>query len=747
MAMVVPVYEREQAGVYYNTAAVIDADGTYLGKYRKNHIPHTSGLLGEVLLQARQPRLSRLPDALREGRRLHLLRPPLPRGRAPARPERRRDRLQPVGDGRRPLAVPLEARAAGARGRQRLLRGGEQPRRHRGAVEHRQVLRHRRYFVDPRGNFLAHRRARTRTSSSSPTMRPRHDRRGAPRLAVLPRPPARDVRATGGAAADERRSSSRTARVVTATDTTAATCSIEGEKIAAIGDGARHGAAPTATIDATGKYVLPGGIDVHTHLDMPFGGTTSADDFETGTIAAAHGGTTSIVDFAIQYEGQTLRAGAATRGTKKAEGKAAIDYGFHMIITDVNDAGRAEMDALVARGRHLLQAVHGLSAASSCSTTRASSARCCATGENGGTICMHAENGGVIDVLVQQALAEGPDRAEVPRAHAAAARRGRGDAPRDLRSPRWPACRSTSCTSRPPRRSSRSTEARDRGLPAYAETCPQYLFLSYDELRGARLRGREVRDEPAAARRRQRRSSSGAACACNDLQVVSTDHCPFCMKEQKELGQDDFSKIPNGMPGIETRMSLVCDGGVRDGPHLAQPLRRAHVDVAGEDLRPLPDARARSRPAPTPTSSSSIPNKKITLSAKTLHMRVDYNPYEGREVTGRGRDRALARRVVVENGKFVGKAGAGSFLKRSQIHDRSGRGRSSSAQKEHAMSTTKTTAPTSDLDADRPREAQGVPLPGHDPVLQGADRPDRGQGAARSGTSTATSTSTSSAAS
>ena len=164
MAMVVPVYEREQAGVYYNTAAVYDDDGTYLGKYRKNHIPHTSRVLGEVLLQARQPRLPGVQDALRDGRRLHLLRPPLPGRRAAARPERRGDRLQPVSDGRRALAVPVEARAAGARRRQRLLHGLQQPRRHRGALEHRPLLR-----VRPTSSIRAatswRRGPRTRTSS------------------------------------------------------------------------------------------------------------------------------------------------------------------------------------------------------------------------------------------------------------------------------------------------------------------------------------------------------------------------------------------------------------------------------------------------------------------------------------------------------------------------------------------------------------------------------------------------------
>src|SRR5206468_104032 len=263
-------------------------------------------LLGEVFLQAGQPRLPRLPDALRQGGRLHLLRPPLSGGRAAARAERRRDRLQPVGDREGSLAVPLEARAAGARRRERLFHGVQQPRRGRSAVEPRTVLRllvlRRPARQLPRGRLRGQGRARGRGDG------PRRDRRGSPRVAVLPRSTPRDVPADGR---DRRlKTLIRGGTVVTATDEYRGDVLIEDEKIAAIGNGGQttfSGLSTDKTIDATGKYVIPGGIDVHTHLDMPFGGSTSADDFESGTIAAAHGGTTSVVDFAIQYRGQTLR--------------------------------------------------------------------------------------------------------------------------------------------------------------------------------------------------------------------------------------------------------------------------------------------------------------------------------------------------------------------------------------------------------------------------------------------------------
>src|SRR4026207_2146847 len=198
--------------------------------------------------------------------------------------------------------------------------------------------------------------------------------------------------------------------IVTANDQYVGDVFIDGEKITTIGSALSMPA--DKVIDAKGKYVLPGGIDVHTHMDMPFGGTTSADDFESGTIAAAFGGTTTIVDFAIQYRGQTLHHAWET-WMKKAEGKAAIDYGFHMIMTEVNDQIEQEMDALVNQGVtsfKLVMAYPGVFMLDDASIFRAM----LRTGSNGGTICMHAENGGVIDVLVQRALAEGKTAPEDP---------------------------------------------------------------------------------------------------------------------------------------------------------------------------------------------------------------------------------------------------------------------------------------------------------------------------------------------
>ena len=261
------------------------------------------------------------------------------------------------------------------------------------------------------------------------------------------------------------------------------------------------------TIDATGKYVLPGGIDVHTHLDMPFGGTTSADDFESGTIAAAHGGTTTIVDFAIQYKGQTLHHAWET-WMKKAEGKAAIDYGFHMIITELADQVEQEMDALVRQGVtsfKLFMAYPGVFMLDDATIFRA----LLRTGKNGGTICMHAENGGVIDVLVKTRAGGRQDRAQVSRAHASGTRRRRGDASRDR------ARGDGRCADlhRPPL-GGRSARDGDRGarsrLAGVRRDVPAVPVPVVRQLRGARLRGREIRHEPAASRQATHRIGCGA---------------------------------------------------------------------------------------------------------------------------------------------------------------------------------------------------------------------------------------------
>jgi len=433
---------------------------------------------------------------------------------------------------------------------------------------------------------------------------------------------------------------------------------IEGDRVTTLGTNLTMPA--DRVIDAGGRYVLPGGIDVHTHLDMPFGGTTSADDFESGTTAAAFGGTTSIVDFAIQYRGQSLRE-ALDAWRKKAEGKAVIDYGFHMIITELTDEVEAEMDAMVEEGVtsfKLFMAYPGVFMLDDASIFRAM----LRSGKNGGTICMHAENGGVIDVLVKKALAEGktapkyhaltrPARAEGEATHRAIALAEMADVPVYI--VHLSAAEALEMV----------TEARDRGLPAYAETCPQYLFLSYDNYEEPGFEGAKyVMSPPLRPKETQDRLWRGLA--FNDLQAISTDHCPFCMKEQKVLGHGDFSKIPNGAPGIETRMSLVYDGGVRTGrislSRWVELTSTSPAKIFGMFPR---------KGTIAPGSDADIvifnPERSQLLSVDTLHMKVDYNPYEGRTVQGVSEVVIARGKVIVEDGRFVGRKGAGEFLKRS----------------------------------------------------------------------------------
>ena len=453
--------------------------------------------------------------------------------------------------------------------------------------------------------------------------------------------------------------------IVTAADTYKADVLVDGEKVAMIGKDLKAGGAKR--INATGKYVIPGGIDVHTHMELPFGGTFASDDFETGTRAAAFGGTTTIVDFAVQGMGEPL-AKARDAWLKKARGKATIDYGLHMIVRDVSDKVLREMDTMVKDGISsfkLFMAYPGVFMVDDASIFKAITR----TAENGGLICMHAENGGVIDVLVKRALAA---------QHTA---------------PKWHAL------TRPPEAEGEATNRafrlaemaggvplyivhlssshaleqvrlfRDRGLPAYAETCPQYLFLSVDNYDEPGFEGAKyVMSPPLREKWHQEELWKGLA--RNDLQVISTDHCPFCMNEgfaglpkQKELGKGDFSKIPNGAPGVETRMYLTYDGGV---VQKRLTLNR-WVEVTSTTPAKLMGMFPKKGTIAVGSDADIViwdPRATHTISAKTHHMRVDYNPYEGRKVKGRPSLVMSRGEVIVEKDKFLGRKGRGKFLRR-----------------------------------------------------------------------------------
>src|SRR5438132_3543764 len=452
--------------------------------------------------------------------------------------------------------------------------------------------------------------------------------------------------------------------VVTAVDSYVADILIDGPTVALIGKdlGGIEGT-PDKTIDATNKLVIPGGIDPHTHMDLPFGGTSASDDFETGTRAAAFGGTTTIIDFAVQYRGQSLNE-ALDVWFGKAQGKATIDYGFHMIVTDLAGLRLPELKGLIQQGVSsfkLFMAYPGIFLVDDGTIFKAMTV----SGEAGGLICMHAENGVVIDVMVKRAIAEGktapkyhaltrPTRAEAEGVHRAIAIAEMAHAPVYIVH--------LSCYDA----LKEVQAARDLGLPAFAETCPQYLFLDdscYEQegFEGAKY----VMTPPLRDRSNQDQLWKGLR--GDDLQVISTDHCPFCFKEQKELGRDDFSKIPNGGPGVEHRMSLIYDGGVvqkRIGLNrFVELTSTAAAKIFG--LFPRKGTIAVGSDADIVIFD---PNRQQKISAKTHHMRVDYSAYEGREVQG-AVDTVLSRgKVVVEDGVFKGKPGDGQFLRRGEFY-------------------------------------------------------------------------------
>jgi dihydropyrimidinase len=448
--------------------------------------------------------------------------------------------------------------------------------------------------------------------------------------------------------------------IVTADGSYDADVLIDGETIAQIGaDLAGTGVTADETIDASGKYVIPGGIDVHTHMELPFGGTSAKDTFETGTRAAAFGGTTSIVDFAVQSRGKSLREGLDAWHAK-AEGNAVVDYGFHMIMSDVNDDTLKEMDQLVAEGVpdfKLFTAYPGVFFSDDGAIFRAMRQ----TAKNGGLIMMHAENGLAIDVIAADLVATGTTdpighgRARYPILEGEATNRVIRLA-EAAGVPVYVVHLSAIDALEEVRR------ARDRGSKAYAETCPQYLFLSLDDL-GRGFEGAKFVCSPPL-REKPHWDELWKGLVTDDLQVVSTDHCPFDFEGQKDLGKGDFRKIPNGLPGVEDRMDLLHDGGVVKG----KISRERWVEITSTAPAKLFGMYPRKGAVAIGSEADLVvydPNAKRTISATTHHMDVDYSCYEGRTVQGQS-DIVLSRgEVVVRDGTFKGRTGRGQFVKRT----------------------------------------------------------------------------------
>ncbi|MEV6314439.1 dihydropyrimidinase [Streptomyces sp. NPDC051776] len=449
--------------------------------------------------------------------------------------------------------------------------------------------------------------------------------------------------------------------VVTAAEETHADVLIEDSRIAAL---AAHGSAAgeswTAdrTIDATGKYVIPGGVDAHTHMELPFGGTFASDTFETGTRAAAWGGTTTIVDFAVQSKGQPLRAGLDA-WYAKADANCAVDYGFHMIVSDVNEGTLKEMDLLVAEGItsfKLFMAYPGVFYSDDGQILRAMQR----AAAGGGLIMMHAENGIAIDVLIEQALTEG--RTD-PRYHGevrkvlleAEATHRAIQLARVAGAPLYVVHVSAE------EAVAELAQARDMGLNVFGETCPQYLFLSTDNLAEPDFEGAKyVCSTPL--RPREHQAALWRGLRTNDLQVVSTDHCPFCFSGQKDLGRGDFSKIPNGLPGVENRMDLLHQA-VIDG-HIS---RRRWIEIAcATPARMFGLYPRKGTIAPGADADVVVydPHAEQVISAETHHMNVDYSAYEGRRITGKVETVLSRGETVVDRGEFTGRAGHGQYVPR-----------------------------------------------------------------------------------
>jgi dihydropyrimidinase len=465
-------------------------------------------------------------------------------------------------------------------------------------------------------------------------------------------------------------------RVVTATDDYFADVYIEGETIKQIGKDLQVKA--DTVIDAKGKLVIPGGIDPHTHMDMPFGGTTSSDDFDTGTVAAAFGGTTTIIDFAIQTKGKSTLEGLDV-WHKKADGKATIDYAFHMIITDMPDERLPEMRKLADEGLtsyKLFMAYPGVLYVDDGTLYRAFRQ----AGENGTRICMHAENGIVIDEIIKAAIKDGkvgplyhaktrPTRMEAEGVHRAISIAEVANVPLYI-------VHLSSADAL-----EQVKLGRMRGVDVQAETCPQYLFLDEDMYRKEGFEGAKWVMTPAL-REKWNQDVLWQGLKFHHLHAVATDHCPFCFngnwrpgdpapeRPGKELGRESFTKIPNGAPGVENRMALMYHGGVVEGRISLNRFVELTSTAAAKTFGLFPK-----KGTIAVGSDADIvifdPNRTETISVKndrTHHMRVDFSAYEGFTVKGYP-DTVLSRgRVIVDKGSLKTRGG-GRFVKRARASE------------------------------------------------------------------------------
>lgn len=443
--------------------------------------------------------------------------------------------------------------------------------------------------------------------------------------------------------------------IITAADTFKGDIGIKDEKIIQIGLNLEDKDAKI--IDAKGKYVMPGGIDPHTHMDMPFGGTHVSDDFNTGTVAAACGGTTTIVDFSIQSKGKTLKE-TTEIWRKKADGKAVIDYGLHLNITDVNDDILEEIPVMIKEGYpsfKLFMTYDGMRV-----TDYVLMKALKKVDENGGLVSVHAENYHAIRYFTEKLKAEGKVE---PKYHALSRPDiVEGEAVgRAIKLARL--CETplyivhTSCEES----ASEIKRAREDGYPIMGETCPQYLILSSDNYEEPGFEGAKYVMSPPL-RNKSNWPYMWKVLAQNDIQLVATDHCPFFLK-QKELGKEFFWKIPNGAPGVELRMALMYTYGVgRNNFDLQRFVQITSTNAAKIfGMYPKKGTIAVGSDADIVIFN---PDIEKTVTKEMLHENVDYTPYEGMKLKGYPEVTISRGKVIVENGKFIGEKGYGKFIKR-----------------------------------------------------------------------------------
>jgi dihydropyrimidinase len=453
----------------------------------------------------------------------------------------------------------------------------------------------------------------------------------------------------------------RGGRVITAADDYVGDVFVEDERISLIGESLDIDA--DRVIDARGKYVLPGGVDPHTHLDMPFGGTVTIDDVESGQTSAAFGGTTCHVDFVIQPQGQTFAA-ALDEWKSKANGKQVIDMGYHMAVTDLKEGGTLEeLAALPDEGvtsYKLFMAYKGALMVDDETLFRTMQV----AAETGALVMVHAENGDAIDVLVKAALAEGKTE---PKYHALTRPpETEGEATnraiqlsRVAGSPLYVVHVSCAEAVEP------IALAREKGWDVWGETCTQYFFVDYTFLERPDFEGAKFVYTPPP-RPKQNQDVLWNAVRTDVLSAISTDHCAFLWDGQKTMGKDDFSKIPNGGPGLENRLQMIHEFGVRTG---RISLNRM-VELLSTNPAKLFGLYPRKGTIAVGTDADIVvfdPEKKVTISASTHHSKADYNLFEGTEVTGTPEIVLLRGQVLVENGDLVAQPGVGQYVKRARF--------------------------------------------------------------------------------